>query len=201
MKVNKLFLETIINYTHSASKDETRPFLQTVAIRRKSNSDTIELTATDGHIAIRSEHKVVANDLTANDGEYYLIPTYEIEVIKLYLKKYKRHNIFELEINYPYLSLGINQDCQDKITIKLLERDYPKIDPIYDNNKTCELSAINLNPDFIYNLRKSVYGTLKGDMYRHKFTFAFTSELGPLKCKCKHNGIEHSMLLMPIKAD
>ena len=199
MKVNRIFLETIINYKHASSKDETRPFLQTVAIRRKSNSDNIELTSCDGHIAIRSNHTVVANDLTANEGEYYLLPTSEIDSIKLFLKKYKLYNTFELTLDYPYLSLGINEAGKEELNIKLLNREYPKIDPIYDKRFDGTLDQLYLNPDFITQLRKSVYGTSKKSVIR--FKFEPSSELGPLRIVAKHEGIEHCMLIMPMRRE
>lgn len=197
MKITIEVIETIINYEHVASKDETRPYLCSIALRMLDN-DLLEITACNGYTAIRSSHKVVSdNNLEINT--YYLMPIENIKKLKMFINDNKMHKSFEMYLEKDHMVFKINKDAIDGVSSRLINREYPNIDPLFliitkDNTP---MESIIFNPDLMYDLRKSVYGVKKRGC-NPKFKFQFHNEASTV-VKVTYNNIDHACLIMPMK--
>lgn len=207
MILNKSMLQTLINYFHCSSYDETRTYLNGVAIRKRDGK--LELAASDGFVAIRSLHEIVEDSDTLQDSQI-IVPNSSKKLLEAILKNMTGDTLkLVLSINKQEVKF-INLETLNNTNIRLIFRDFPSLDriwPVKEPPKKVN-SAFSFDPDKLYQLRKAIYGTRKVSK-PISFDFLFYSTTKPMSCKhevTKWDAIDkkdvpaqaHEMLLMPI---
>lgn len=194
MNVSRFFLETIVNYSNAASTDKTRQHLSVVALRCVT-SDSVEISATDGHVAIKTVYNV-QHDLEME--RYYLFSLDTIKGIKSFLSGNKHGSDFTLEISGNLAK--VTAPSQSSLEIKLLDRDYVRLDSLFDaavTRKTEPVEAICFNPVLLEKLRKCVFPAAKS-CERKGFDIKFGGKDAPILVRAEFLSQEHIALLMPI---
>ena len=121
-------LEHTLKY---ASKDETRLQLNGIAI------DSGYMVATDGHTL----NRVKLNEKTSRD---YIMPRTSLTVLIKLLKGYKLTGIVRIEFNDSH---ALVENAQFKVSMSLMERDYPKWQAIIPISFKNEIDVSDM-PDF-----------------------------------------------------
>ena len=151
LQVDRAFIETLINYRAATSDDDTRVFLQCVAIKLDGND--IELIALDGFRGLRSFHgrKVLEG---AEPNETFLVHKEDIAKLKKLLPSYKGEDAFEIVIDSNLTDLTILG-----LKIRSIQRDYPNVNSIFNCEKREDIDSIGLNPALIYDLVDAIAPT------------------------------------------
>ena len=193
MQVTRKFLETIINYSHLSSKDETRPQLNAVAIELQK--DHINLIATNGHVMIYSKH-----DIESNEHRNLLFPNNKAKSLDVFLKYHRHEDTF----NFRYLTVDSSfsistNDGNDYVVYRSIQREFPNWRRIVPQLKR-EMLNICFDADFITLARKAITGTKKVKQ-AVRFNFTLAGQWKPMRAVCEYNDIEHNILLMPVRTN
>lgn len=192
MIITRQVLETINNYKHCSSKDETRPYLNSVAISLKGSS--LVITATDGFKMISSTHEVENTD-SVDTPRTIVIHNDENKKIDRLLKDNKYKKMFMLNIKGDLSVLVI-----DLTEIRLFDREYPNTSRYLDSKiKPVQCDSIAFNPMHLEDLRKAIAPTKTLARRLKPFKFILEGETQPMRCTAKFKGVEHKMILMPCK--
>ena len=192
MLISRTTLETICNYKHAASTDPTRLFLNGIYLQNEENGK-LKLTATDGHVLITSTHDVT--NFSEDIMQSVILSTNDIKTIEHLLKTYKLVNDFNFKLEVSKISISFADNIY---YFNAIEREYPNTANIFPSS-FAEIETLHLNPTFFEQLRKAVYGSRKPKLPKFKLNFA--GELAPITINAKHNEVEHTALLMPIKGE
>lgn len=181
-------LEQIERLFNVASKDETRPNLNTVYVERLEQTDLIQLTATDG---MKLNSVTVNDDLLyaaiAIDGTF-LISRFALPFIKAALKDKSR--LFDNTTTVTPDSLKTWGT-----ELPLVQRDYPRYKQVIPTKPEIH-HEVSFNVDNLVALVKSMPKS------RHNIvTLKMTKNcLGPIMIKFKsHAFIAYDAVLMPCK--
>lgn len=197
MKISRETLQTIVNYSNVSSKDETRPWLNTVFIAVLD--DKMLLKATDGYCFIESTHNIV----DASTIEQALLHTDDIKLLGQILKNkgYKTFTTFELSLEDNIFKLSTSKNGVHLMMANLSNREYPNTETIKPSTFR-EIETIGYNPFIIEQLKKAVFGSRKPKYATPPFIFKFGGQkLGPTEVTCKYEGINHYMMIMPMKIE
>ena len=198
MKISRETLQTIVNYTKVSSKDETRPFLCSVALRL-INEDTLEITACSGYAAIKSEHKVTRTPMSDFVcDKYYLISLRNIKRIKIHLED-KDFNIFNLEVFVDRLTIT----GRNPLEINLIEREYPRIDSLWPDVKKApenyEGNEISFSPAKMTDIMKAIAPTKSLQNKIKGLNWILFSKFSAMYCLKEFQGVDHKCVLMPCR--
>ena len=201
MQLSIEFFNTLLNYFHVSSDDETRLYLCSVAFRKMG--DILELTAANGYCAIRSEHPILAqDDFNIKDNAYYVIPKVP-QALKTFLKTYKEFKMLHLTLvadNEISISTRCHTESAEGMGIDLIARDYPRVDHLFMDlcvTKWNAVKKIAFDPELLVKLKKAVYGTRKTKEGQN-FVFHFCGQDGT-QISAKYDNIKHHMICIPLR--
>jgi len=193
-KISKETLQTIIDYSICASKDETRIYMNSIALRTKGKN--LEIAVTDGITLITSLHQC---ESTGQLDDFILIYRKDIDKIKSFIKENKDIDIFSIQYNKDAKFLiGINYHfySDESIMLSTILREYPRVNFIIDmkENKEKVDSELSFDINQMVKIRKA-FG--KGSKELPVTMNIQTGKSAPFIIEAKNNGIKHRAFLMP----
>ncbi len=170
-----------------ASKDDARPILRQVLVRKVDNK--IQLIATDSYVLIR--HSVVPQE--AQKFEPFLVPAIVLERAAKLLNTRKNHDLgMKVELHTNFLEIP---EIGVKISCNSLDANYPDIDKLIDgiNHDHDPKKSVTLNPEYT---AKAASFLKSSNAYYGKMDVKLNAPLAPAEFYTENTYI----LVMPLKS-
>ena len=192
-------LENIVKLMGVASKDLTRPQLNTVCIEVNEKQDSITLVATDGQklASVELEDDILYNAIKVSDKQQILIETQNKSMLQAALKKDKNQMCDEstkISVSGHLNTWGIS--------IHLLDRDYPRWRQVLPSKDAEFYHTVSLNVEYLKQLVDALHSA--GKIHKQvTLKIPKESENKPVLVQMLRSNLtpEHHCVIMPVKPE
>ncbi len=142
--------ETICRISLACSKDETRPYLMAVHVHAET-PNTIRITATDGHVAVKEVVEDYLEGLPTDTG--CLIYSEDLKAPLKALKAVKHLQEVGCFVTDGKLRIAV---ADTEFSLRLCTREYPNVRHIFPDYANTKTVTVGIDAELLYKIAESL---------------------------------------------